>query len=93
MFRLLYRSKQRGFLELDLVLGKWVEDNIHSMNEIGIKSLVYVLDQVNSSFLVTFLPIVENFQYCCSKMLLHLGRYAHLFLLHMVGKLLEKRCM
>ncbi|KAG5035811.1 hypothetical protein JHK87_010721 [Glycine soja] len=44
---LLYRSKQRGFLELDLVLGKWVEDNIHSLDEIRIKALIHVLDLEN----------------------------------------------
>ncbi|XP_026411209.1 succinate dehydrogenase assembly factor 2, mitochondrial-like isoform X2 [Papaver somniferum] len=45
--RWLYRSMQRGFLELDLALGKWVEENIFSMDESGIKSLFHVLDVEN----------------------------------------------
>lgn len=45
--RLVYRSKQRGYLELDLLLGKWVEEHIHSMDENQIKALVHVLDLEN----------------------------------------------
>ncbi|GJT83934.1 succinate dehydrogenase assembly factor 2, mitochondrial [Tanacetum coccineum] len=45
--RLTYRSKQRGFLELDLVLGTWVENHIESLDEKGIRSLVDVLNLEN----------------------------------------------
>ncbi|PIA44240.1 hypothetical protein AQUCO_01700088v1 [Aquilegia coerulea] len=45
--RLLYRSRQRGYLELDLVLGNWVEEHISSMDESRIKALVDVLDVEN----------------------------------------------
>nr|GEW63312.1 hypothetical protein [Tanacetum cinerariifolium] len=45
--RLTYRSKQRGFLEQDLVLGTWVENHIGSLDEKGIRSLVDVLNLEN----------------------------------------------
>jgi len=43
-----YRSKQRGFLELDLVLGTWVEQHVHGMDEANIRALLQVLDLVSS---------------------------------------------
>ncbi|KAJ0973527.1 hypothetical protein J5N97_021486 [Dioscorea zingiberensis] len=45
--RLHNRSRQRGFLELDLVLGNWVEEHIRSMDELRIRALVDVLDLEN----------------------------------------------
>lgn len=44
----MYRSKQRGFLELDLVLGTWVEQHVHAMDEPNIRALLQVLDLVSS---------------------------------------------
>ncbi|XP_044969753.1 uncharacterized protein LOC123429841 isoform X2 [Hordeum vulgare subsp. vulgare] len=41
---LMYRRKQRGFLELDLVLGTWVEQHVRSMDEANIRSLLQILD-------------------------------------------------
>jgi succinate dehydrogenase flavin-adding protein (antitoxin of CptAB toxin-antitoxin module) len=51
-----YRSKQRGFLELDLVLGTWVEQHIHSMDEANIRALLQVLDLVRYLWLFACLP-------------------------------------
>ncbi|KAJ7534276.1 hypothetical protein O6H91_13G087400 [Diphasiastrum complanatum] len=45
--RILYRSRQRGFLELDLLLGKWAEDNIQDLHDEQLEALVEVLDVEN----------------------------------------------
>ncbi|XBI84976.1 hypothetical protein VPH35_093185 [Triticum aestivum] len=51
---LMYRSKQRGFLELDLVLGTWVEQHVRSMDEANIRSLLQILDLIAVSNLRPF---------------------------------------
>ncbi|MCO5567700.1 hypothetical protein L7F22_021394 [Adiantum nelumboides] len=45
--RILYRSRQRGYLELDLILGKWTEENIQKLDDQQLKSLVEILDMEN----------------------------------------------
>jgi succinate dehydrogenase flavin-adding protein (antitoxin of CptAB toxin-antitoxin module) len=44
--KLLYRSKQRGFLELDLLVGLWAEKEVPRMDIPSLQHLTAVLDQV-----------------------------------------------
>jgi succinate dehydrogenase flavin-adding protein (antitoxin of CptAB toxin-antitoxin module) len=47
--KLLYRSRQRGFLELDLLVGLWAEQEVPKMDTHMLQQFTVVLDQVNSS--------------------------------------------
>jgi hypothetical protein len=44
--KLLYRSKQRGFLELDLLVGLWAEQHIPQMDSSMLQQFSVVLEQV-----------------------------------------------
>ncbi len=46
--KLLYRSKQRGFLELDLLVGLWAERHIPALDVPQLNALAEVLDQVSN---------------------------------------------
>jgi succinate dehydrogenase flavin-adding protein (antitoxin of CptAB toxin-antitoxin module) len=45
--RLLYRAKQRGFLEMDLLVGIWAQKNVSKMDAAQLKAMEEVLDQEN----------------------------------------------
>ena len=45
--RLLYRSRQRGFLEMDLLVGLWAERRLPQMAEPELAACSAVLDQEN----------------------------------------------
>ncbi|CAI7744304.1 unnamed protein product [Closterium sp. NIES-53] len=43
--RLRYRSRQRGFLELDLLLGKWVEQHLPALDPPRLTALARLMDE------------------------------------------------
>jgi succinate dehydrogenase flavin-adding protein (antitoxin of CptAB toxin-antitoxin module) len=45
--RLLYRAKQRGFLELDIIMGEWAERHLPSQGDAFLASFSDVLDEEN----------------------------------------------
>lgn len=45
--RLLYRSRQRGFLEMDLLVGIWAEKRIPQLSEDNLRQFELILDQEN----------------------------------------------
>ena len=45
--RLLYRSRQRGFLEMDLLVGIWAEKQVPHLSEDMLRQFEVVLDQEN----------------------------------------------
>lgn len=47
--KLLYRSKQRGFLELDLLVGLWAEQQVPRMDADMLRQFTAVLDQVRAA--------------------------------------------
>lgn len=45
--RLLYRSRQRGFLEMDLLVGIWAEKRVPELSEENLRQFELILDQEN----------------------------------------------
>ena len=43
--RLIYRSKQRGWLEVDLLLGTWASENVMSLSEDQLRQYELILNQ------------------------------------------------
>ena len=46
--KLLYRSKQRGFLELDLLVGLWAEREIPAMSAPLLDHMAVLLDEASA---------------------------------------------
>ena len=43
--QLLYRSKQRGWLEVDIILGSWASDNLNNMDKDKLVKYEKILNQ------------------------------------------------
>ena len=60
---LLYRSKQRGWLEVDLILGSWANDNIMKLSDTQLLNYKKILDAETSdiyTFLMGVKPIPDH---------------------------------
>ena len=44
---MLYRARQRGFLELDIIVGEWATRNLTSKSDEFLRSFAEVLDEEN----------------------------------------------
>jgi len=59
--KLLYRSRQRGFLELDLLVGLWAEQEVPKMDRGMLQEFATVLDQasyLDSSMLAAMVAVL-----------------------------------
>ena len=61
--RLLYRARQRGWLELDLLVGMWAESHIDALSPTQLKDLELLLDQVRIFFIFFFSFCTSPFLY------------------------------
>merc|ERR1740130_637211 len=50
--RLLYRSKQRGWLEMDMMLGNWAAENLATLEEEQLNQFQEVIDMENPDLYV-----------------------------------------
>ncbi|MES1909672.1 MAG: hypothetical protein MHM6MM_002373 [Cercozoa sp. M6MM] len=63
--RLLYRSQMRGLKELDIVIGRWVENNIDSLNRDELRQLDAIMREESQDMLHVVLrqgPVPERIQ-------------------------------
>jgi succinate dehydrogenase flavin-adding protein (antitoxin of CptAB toxin-antitoxin module) len=56
--KLLYRSRQRGFLELDLLVGLWAEQEVPKMDTAMLQQFAVVLDQARTASATDLCAIV-----------------------------------
>ena len=52
--KILYRSRQRGLLELDLLIGKWASENVPRMDGQAMEHYTQILDEVSATKLNRF---------------------------------------
>jgi len=61
--QLKYRSKQRGWLELDLIIGTWADENLHKLNVDQLEQYAHVVACENPDLIKYFvekLPLPDS---------------------------------